>query len=71
MTGNDHFRYAEQSLQNIAGATLSTAEAIAFAQVHATLALVWAVNRMQTDAHGLQQYMADLIVERAEVLPCT
>lgn len=66
MTGKEHFIYAEQSLKNMDGITLSAAEAIAFAQVHATLALVWVANRAQTEVHGLLMAMLDREAERAD-----
>lgn len=74
MTGNEHFIAAESALAEMDGVVLSAAETIAWAQLHATLALVWAFNRMQTEAHGLQQYMADRLIEiaeAAEVTSCT
>lgn len=69
MTGNEHFIAASKALEKLHGCVLSTSDAIALAQVHATLALVFAVNRMQTDANAVQRYMAETILEREEAGP--
>ena len=68
MNGEQHYIEAERILEQITLPTPSgrrvLAEGIlpqqtALAQVHATLALVYAANRAQTEAYGLLRAMID------------
>lgn len=66
--GNEHFIEAERLLTVGAGqrgSDMDRACTLA-AQVHATLALVWAANRAQTEAYGLLRLIIDDARERAE-----
>lgn len=75
MTGNEHFTEAEKLIAAVSkrmdsGGFLNTEQTqsrlLAEAQVHATLALVYAANRAQTEAHGLLMAMLEREAELAE-----
>jgi hypothetical protein len=69
MTGLEHYELAEVAQQAAAaiqanrqpGPDATATEALLDAQVHATLALVWAHNRTQTELNNLLHTMLDRI----------
>lgn len=69
MTGNDHYMTAERLLALVTlddDVIENQPNVIAAAQVHATLAMVYACNRAQTEAYGLLRAMLDEAGDRRE-----
>lgn len=62
MTGLEHYQTAEDLLRS----PNLDAQGVAEAPAHATLALVWAHNRTQTELNSLLHTMLDQIREHRE-----
>ena len=68
MTGPEHFDCATRCIAEVTPPGippfLNSTEMLALAQVHATLALVWAANRAQTETYGLLRSLIDAREEK-------